>query len=299
MMPVIKVHGVNLCYTWKGKKGGRNLVFLHGFAASSHWWIRQVPALSNDYKMLLIDLPGHGLSSGLPRHLSRKSFVAMSSIVHSVINMLKVEDPVLVGWSLGGAVSLQYVLDYKSELLGLVLVDTLPTIRVMPTFGYLPAVPYYCIPDPRRFLPFIRLYARLVQGPLDYVSKSHLKRGLAKFLVELMATGKRSNEEIVEWASEVLLENLNIKALLQVMVGMIEFDVVDKLSEIDVPTLIIHGIEDRILSTEYARLLHRNIRGSNLRLIQGVGHCPHLENPEEFDKALIEFLLEIYEESKD
>jgi pimeloyl-ACP methyl ester carboxylesterase len=45
--------------------GGRELVFLHGWAANSRWWVRQVPVISKDYKMILVDLPGHGLFSSL------------------------------------------------------------------------------------------------------------------------------------------------------------------------------------------------------------------------------------------
>jgi pimeloyl-ACP methyl ester carboxylesterase len=74
------------------------------------------------------------------------------------------------------------------------------------------------------------------------------------------------------------------------MVAMVEFDVINRLSEITVPTLIIHGSEDRILSLELAELLQQNIRNSSLRVIERAGHCPHLEKPKEFNKIITDFL---------
>jgi len=50
------------------------------------------------------------------------------------------------------------------------------------------------------------------------------------------------------------------------MVGMVEFDFTNRLSMVDVPTLIVHAGEDRILSTGYAELLHQKIRGSSLKI---------------------------------
>jgi len=165
----------------------------------------------------------------------------------------------------------------------------------MPTLGYLPTVPYYGIPDPKNFLPLIRLYAPFGKHLLEYLQRSPLKNGFVRFLVLLLATGKKPDKNLVEWCSQILLKHLNIGALINIGVGMVGFDVVKRLSEIDVPTLIIHGTEDRILSKQYAELLHRNIKNSTIRLVEGSGHCPHLEKPEEFNKTLIEFLNMIEE----
>jgi len=74
---------------------------------------------------------------------------------------------------------------------------------------------------------------------------------------------------------------------------MVEFDVINRLDEISAPTLIIHGDEDRMLSLILAELLYQKIRNSILRVIEGAGHCPHLEKPKEFNKIIIAFLNEL------
>jgi len=53
------------------------------------------------------------------------------------------------------------------------------------------------------------------------------------------------------------------------------------------------GREDKIPYLEIAELLHQKIQGSILKVIEGAGHCPHLEKPEEFNKALTEFLQKV------
>ena len=74
---------------------------------------------------------------------------------------------------------------------------------------------------------------------------------------------------------------------------MVEFDVIDRLSEITVPTLIIHGRDDRMLSVDLAELLHQNIRTSSLRIIEDTGHCPHLAKPREFNQTITSFLNQL------
>lgn len=287
-MPVLNVHGIKIHYRWVGKTSGKQLVFVHGWAASSEWWIRQIPALSTEYRLLMVDLPGHGRSSCLPKH---SSLNMLSAVLDSVINMLGVEDPVLVGWSLGGMVSLQYALDHPNNLSALILVDTSPTARAMPSFGFLPTIPYHWIPDPRRFLPLVKSHTLFLEGLLSFINKlNSSRRGVAALLVHLLATGKKPDKNLVSWCTQVLLKDLNIKALLQIMVAMVKFDVINRLAEITAPTLIIHGSDDRMLPVDLSLLLHQNIKNSNLQVIEDAGHCPHLEKPREFNKTIIGFL---------
>ena len=74
------------------------------------------------------------------------------------------------------------------------------------------------------------------------------------------------------------------------MVAMVEFEVINRLAELTVPTLIIHGSHDRMLSVDLALLLHQNIRNSTLQVIKDAGHCPHLEKTREFNDIIRDFL---------
>jgi pimeloyl-ACP methyl ester carboxylesterase len=291
-MSFMVVQGVKIHYRLEGNKRGKVLILLHGWSGSIKWWNRVVPRLSKDYLMLLIDLPGHGLSSKLPVQLYENSIEVMSSILHSIINRLGIDKPILVGWSLGGMVSLQYALDHPRKLSALILVDTSAVGKTVPSLGYLPKIPYYCIPDIRKILPLVKMQLRMTGKALNFINGTPLKNAVGKVLVDSIATGKKPDKRIVLWATGILLEDLNISGLLQTAVGILLFDVVDRLHELNVPTLIIYGQEDKNFYFGLQELLHGGIRGSRLTVIDGVGHCPHVEKPEEFNKAVIEFLNE-------
>jgi 3-oxoadipate enol-lactonase len=68
------------------------------------------------------------------------------------------------------------------------------------------------------------------------------------------------------------------------------FDSWDRLPGLKVPTLILHGTEDRVIAAENARLLAGRIPGARLRLLQGAGHVYHSERPEESDEAVLGFI---------
>ncbi len=66
----------------------------------------------------------------------------------------------------------------------------------------------------------------------------------------------------------------------------------DRLNEIRVPTLIIHGREDKAVPLRWAEEAHKRIAGSKLVVIDNAGHWPQREKPEEFNRVLVEFLRE-------
>ena len=285
----IDFHGKKIYY-WIVGEGKRELVFLHGWAGKSEWWIRQIPALSKEYRMILVDLPGHGQSESLSKYGEK----TLCSVLTEIIKILDVRKPVLFGWSLGGVVALQYALDHPNKISGLILIDTLPLARAMPSLGFLPTIPYHWMPDIRRVQPLIEVYSHFPETVLSFIYRLYSRRGVAALLVNLLATGKKPDKRLVSWCTQTLLKDLNIKALFKILVAMVGFDLAERLSEIDVPTLIIHGNEDKLLSIQYAELLHQNIKGSILKIVEGSGHCPHLEKPKDFNDAVLEFLKKIF-----
>ena len=138
-----------------------------------------------------------------------------------------------VCWSLGGITSLQYALDHPKKLSALILVDTPPVAKIVPSLGFLPKIPYHWIPDPRRILPLITLYSRFLEGILSFIYKLYSTRGVAALLVHLLATGNKPDKRLVSWCTQVLLKDLNIKALLQILLALVEFNVINRLSEIE------------------------------------------------------------------
>jgi pimeloyl-ACP methyl ester carboxylesterase len=98
---------------------------------------------------------------------------------------------------------------------------------------------------------------------------------------------KEDFEAYVDAAMQAPLE-----AMIEAQRSLIEADLLTRLGEITVPTLIIHGARDHGRKIEHAQTLHEGILGSRLVVIEASGHSPMLETPKEFDQALHAFLEE-------
>lgn len=112
--------GVRVHYTDEGSRSGRTLILVHGFGASVHAWRPWIERLASDYRLVAIDLPGHGLTETPAGY--RASPERNAELVHALATQLGIDRFVLVGHSMGGAVSLAYTLEYPDRLQGLVLV---------------------------------------------------------------------------------------------------------------------------------------------------------------------------------
>ncbi len=132
------VDGVNVHWTASGS-GRRALILVHGWTCDESSWREQVPALSRSYRVITLDLPGHG-KSGMPKAFSMELF---ARAIEAVRAEAKVEKAVLVGHSMGTPVIRKYALMYPDRIAGLVIVDglvQLPAAGVQPGRGAIPSM---------------------------------------------------------------------------------------------------------------------------------------------------------------
>lgn len=116
--------GARIYYEDQGR--GRPIVLVHGWACSGKFWQRNVPALAEEFRVVTIDLRGHGNSS---KSLAGHTMPEYAADVRTVIEELDLKGATLAGWSMGGPVVLAYWQQYAadSRLMGLGLVDTAPS----------------------------------------------------------------------------------------------------------------------------------------------------------------------------
>ncbi len=115
--------GTKIYYEDHGK--GQTILFVHGWLCSSKFWQKNVPGLAKAFRVVTLDLRGHGNSS---KPLTGHTIHQYAGDVRKTIESLGLDDIVLVGWSLGGAVVLSYYEQYGSDtrLRALGLVDATP-----------------------------------------------------------------------------------------------------------------------------------------------------------------------------
>lgn len=165
---------------------------------------------------------------------------------------------VIIGHSMGGAIALKFALDNQEYLRAMVLVCTGAKLRVAPII-------------------------------FETLKNNHAQA------VDLVANLVLSDEAPDEIKAKVKEEMKNISP--NVVYGDFEacdkFNVMDRLKEIKVPTLIVCGSKDKLTPLKYAEYLRDNIPNSKLEIIAEAGHMAMLEKPDEFNMKLEKFIKEL------
>src|SRR5664279_2548429 len=126
MIPVdykrVLLQGVSIAYTDRGE--GRPILFIHSFASSSCTWMKMIGVMPQRFRFITLDIKGFGHSE--TRRDDHLSPVDQSQIVSEFITRMQLEDVVLVGHSIGGAIGLLTLLDQHAQprIGGLVLVSS-------------------------------------------------------------------------------------------------------------------------------------------------------------------------------
>ena len=165
--------------------------------------------------------------------------------------------PVLAGHSMGGAIVQMYALRYPKDISGLVLIGTGARLRVAPQI--------------------LSLVQEGIENPSVWV-QNFLEFQLSR--VDLVMKEKLINKSL----------ELGAKVQLNDMLCCDKFDIMDKVHQIEVPTLILCGSEDEMTPPKYTSYLAAKIKGSRLTVIDGGAHFVFAERPGAVNQAIEQFL---------
>ncbi|KDA03423.1 alpha/beta fold hydrolase [Hyphomonas oceanitis] len=244
-----------------GPRDAPVLVLVHGFSASLHTWEPWVKNLSKDYRVLTIDLPGHGLSRCLD--VSATGIPQFVDVIDQVTHNLNVDQFTLVGNSMGGHTAWSYALAHPERLDGLVLVDA---------SGW-PKTGDEAESSPLVFKLLANPLARRVMKDIDMTGL--IRSGLE----DSFADPALVTDAMVERYGALSRAPCHREAILNLMTGRDDrSDASDeKLAAINVPTLIMQGEKDNLVPAAHAEKFHAAIAVSELKLYPDVGHLPQEE----------------------
>ena len=253
---------------------GNPVLCIHGFGASLYSWRNFVEPLSQNYQLILIDLKGSG-NSPKPSG-SDYSIQDHAELIYKFIVDRDLKNLTLIGNSFGGALAL---------LLSIMLIDREP--------GRLRAL---ILIDPGAYPQYIPGYLKLIGVPIVGALAVYLTpaKCMAKSVLRLAYYDpkKITAEQIVAYA-EPLAAPGGKHALLETGKQIIppDFDkLLARYKDIEVPTLIIWGRQDKIISPEAGKLLAQAIKNSSLYWIDQCGHVPQEEKPEATIPLVLDFL---------
>ena len=269
----VSIHGRQIAYRMAGS--GPALLLLHGIAGSSEAWREVMPRLAERHLVIAPDMLGHGQSA---KPIGDYSLGAFASGARDLLGVLDVERATIVGQSFGGGVALQMTYQHPECCERLVLVDSGGLGRE------------------------VNWVLRLVTLPGSEYLMPLLFPSVAKELGERAAGffrrhGVRVRHVAEGWNTYASLTDAeNRQAFVRTVRGVIDpggqtVSAADKLYLASrLPTLIIWGSRDAVIPVSHARDAHEAIPGSRLEIIEGVGHSPQVEAPEEFLAVLNDFI---------
>lgn len=269
----IPVNGLRVHVKIQGE-GEPVFFLLHGFGASLYSWNAVMPALADYGTVIAFDRPAFGLTERPLTWQGRSPYSpeAQVELVSGLMDHFGVEKAVLVGNSAGGTIAMETALAYPERIEALILVDA----AVYTGGGAPPWLrPLFATPQMRRLGP---LFVRQIQ-----------KQGMELLRLAWHDPSRIPAETIALYQKPLKVENWD-KALWELALASRQSDLSDRLSEFQMPCLVITGDDDRIVPTAESVRLARELPNARLAVIENAGHVPHEEQPEAFLEAVADFL---------
>jgi pimeloyl-ACP methyl ester esterase len=247
---------------------GTPIVFIHGWCMSSAVWRLQREGLPDTFRVITVDLPGHGKSSP---HAGMFSIKGCAIDLAGFFESLGLHNALLAGWSLGSMIALESFPGLRDRLCGLVLIAGTPRFTQCDDFPY-------------------GLSRLEVEGMTGKVQRS-LRRALEGFITRMFAPGELDEPSQASKVQELLssLPLPTTDAALQALDALVETDLRDRLALIDLPTLVMNGDCDVICLPQASGYLAHRIPSARQVLFAGCGHAPFLTQSARFNAHLEEF----------
>lgn len=264
-------------HCWMDGETGPAVLLLHGGGVDSARlsWRLAMPVLAKDHRVFAFDWPGYGESDA---HPGVNSIQFYSDFTLQVMDMLSLQKASLAGISLGGSAALLFALDHPERVDRLVLVDPYGLQRKVAFHRF----SYWVVNQPavtRWSYAWLRRSRALTRWSLTYI---------------LSRPGSPSNEVVDEVFQEIQKEDfwLPFQSLQQseILPDGLRNVMIDRVGELKMPTLIIHGGKDRLVPLACAEEAVRINPAIQLAVMEGCGHWPQRDWPDEFNRLISEFL---------
>lgn len=267
----IDIDGINVHYIDAGE--GPPVLLLHGLGTSLvTWHCNVVPLVDAGYRVLALDLPGHG-DSDKPRTLSYDPVNAVR-VVHRFLELQGVDQTTLVGNSAGGLIGGLYAVTHPERVSRVVLVASGGLGRQVCWFLRIASLPWVGE----------LLYRPSLRNAIDLSKHIFFQEPpvLGEVLPEMYRV--RNLPGARHAAIQSVRSSINLWGLRK------QRQILHRLTQLSIPLLTVWGAEDNIIPVEHALEVERLIPNSIVCIIPQCGHWPHMERAEEFNDLLVRFI---------
>lgn len=269
-MQQLNINNQKIAY-FDNKASSRPIVFVHGNSLSSETFKFQLqdPEL-NKFRLIALDLPGHGISDPSKEPEKTYSVRGFIQVLIEFIDQLNLHDALFVGHSMGGHLLLSASTKLNSAG-GFVIFGT-------PPLGSPPDMSKYFLANPNILLAY---KPDLNIEEIKSLASAFIKEGgtVQETIANDIARAHGAMRGYI--GASMIPENLP--------------DEVAIIENIMKPIAIFHGVDDQLVNGDYLKELNiPELWQNEIQFIPNAGHCPQLENPEYFNRKLIEFTTHIF-----
>ena len=253
-MPAITLNHQDFFYALhRSPQATHNIILIHGAGGSHLVWPAALRRLPNA-NVYAVDLSGHGRSHG-------DGYAQIKAYEEEIVQFIKtlgLDNVVLIGHSMGGAIAQTIALRHLPEVSGIILIGTGAKLRVTP------AIFDQVLPNFEQAVTTINQFSWSPSAPSEMVVRGR---------------------ELLAQTAPIVMHN-DFSACDQ-------FDIRNQLAQINLPTLVITASEDKLTPPKHGRFLADNIPQAQFVLLDGAGHMMMLEKPGETVEAVVQFLVRL------
>jgi len=257
----------------EGNPSGSPIVLIHGYTTSMRWFDHLAPLLTADHRVIRVDLLGHG---GSDKPSTGYEIEDQANAIAEALSEMGVQGATVVGHSLGASVATALAEQSPDLATKIVDVDQAPDDSFDDDLGF------------TADLAYVPVIGQAVQRVTD-VAPTTLVRD--QFQVAFapdynIASGFENPDQVVED-----LREMTYTAFVEIAEKEDDYSGARPLNErlTQVPLLVIFGTEDQLSDAEEATAAFEGIPGVQIELIEGAGHSPHVETPDEVAALILEF----------
>jgi pimeloyl-ACP methyl ester carboxylesterase len=247
---------------------GSPILLIHGLGGSWQNWLYNIPTLGLEHRVIAVDLPGFGRSEPLPAPAAMET---QAEVLAALLDQLGIGPTTVVAHSMGGIVAIT-LLGLRADLIDRLVLANAGGVHLSP--ARLAAI-----------VNGFRVAARVLNRPAVIRAITRRPR-----LRQLVFGGMMANPRALtgRFAAEVV-PGLGAPGFLDALTAAAKASANIDPDAIRCPVLLIWGAQDRILPLAEARELCRSLLDARLVVIEGAGHAPTFEQPEQFNRAVMSF----------
>lgn len=265
------VHSIDAKIYYEVKGEGPTLVLLEGLGYSSWMWLLQIDNLAKDHKLVVIDNRGVGKSDKPTYPYTMDMF---ATDVKNVLDHIGIDKAHILGVSMGGMIAQQFFFRFPEKVKSLILIATHHGGRDI---------------EP----PSEEVVRVILEPPKPHMNlREYYRYKMVNYAIS--GSWVEKNREIFELLLDLRVRD-PLPAVLNQLHAVAKFDLSKEVENITVPTLIIHGANDRVVPISNAYRLFSKIKTSTFVIFKEAQHLVHIEKAKEVNQLVRDFIRKVEE----